>query len=134
MNTKEWLDEVSKGALCSRTTLHATYNSAMCLILDDVPGDFVECGVWAGANSAAMARAVQDFAVLNAARKMDAREIGGGVQGLIGPPLSDVRRRVHLFDSFQGIPQAGEYDIEYLAAGHKAGLSASSLENTKHFM
>lgn len=121
MTTKEWLDEVSKGALCSRTTLQATYDAACAVIRNGVPGDFLECGVWAGANSAAMARAICDAGEV----KFTKVRPGG---------LVVEKPRVHLFDSFEGIPQAGPHDKEYLEAGHAAGLSASSLENTKKFM
>lgn len=118
MTTKEWLDEVSKSSLCSRVTLQSTYDAACAVIRNGVPGDFVECGVWAGANSAAMARAIQD-------------------QYATGPGSSlawFADRKVHLFDSFEGIPQAGPHDTEYLEAGHAAGLSKCSIETTRQQM
>ncbi len=115
MNTKEWLDDVAQSALCSRVTLQATYDAACAVIRNGVAGDFVECGVWAGANSAAMARAMQD-------------------QYCVRGAVVYTKRRIHLFDSFEGVPQAGPHDIEYLEAGHPAGLSACSIETTSQQM
>ena len=105
MTTKEWLDEVAKSALCTRTTLQATYDAACAVIRNGVPGDFVECGVWAGANSAVMAKATSCY----------------GGRG----------RRVHLFDSFEGIPEAGPNDVGWT---HPEGTSACSIETTKQQM
>lgn len=124
MNTKEWLDQVSKSSLCSRVTLQATYDAACAVIRNGVTGDLVECGVWAGANSAAMARAIMEPVHYWDENKRIAHAIGQQW------PL----RRVHLFDSFEGIPQAGPHDTEYLAAGHAAGLSKCSIETTRQQM
>lgn len=55
------------------------------MVIDEgIPGDLVECGVFCGAQCAAMARAVMDAGVTN--------------------------RKVYLFDSFQGIPAPGPHD------------------------
>lgn len=131
VNTKEWLDEVSKSSLCSRVTLQATYDAACAVIRNGVRGDFVECGVWAGANSASMARAIWE-------------DDGGGSDECEPDQQAfeynrahmqiSAKRRVHLFDSFEGIPQAGPHDTEYLEAGHAAGLSKCSIETTKQQM
>lgn len=116
MNTKEWLDDIAQSALSSRVTLQATYDAASAVIRNGVQGDFVECGVWAGANSAAMARAIMEpVHYWETEKRFNTR-------------------RVHLFDSFEGIPQAGEHDKEYLEAGHAAGLSACSIETTQQQM
>lgn len=121
VNTREWLDEVANGALSSRITLQATYDAAAAAIRNGTPGDFVECGVWAGANSAAMARAILDERdILERQRRKQ--------------PHGGYWPRVHLFDSFQGIPQAGPHDKEYLEAGHAAGLSACSIDTTRQQM
>jgi O-methyltransferase len=63
--------------------------------------------VFAGSQAAAMARAVME---------------------------SGQRRLVHLFDSFQGIPQAGPRDPEFLEAKHKPGLSTCSIEQVQQHM
>jgi O-methyltransferase len=112
--TEDFLDTVAKRALSTRATIQASYDIASAVLARGTPGDFVECGVYAGANAAAMARAILDHY---------------GNQWHCG-----LIRRLHLFDSFEGIPQAGPEDHEYLEAGHKAGLSACSLEAVKSNM
>jgi O-methyltransferase len=110
---KTWLDNVGERALSTRNTLYATYDIARTVLRNGTPGDFVECGVFTGSNAAAMARAI-----------MDAEWIPG-TDGKMHPHRSN--RRLHLFDSFYGIPQAGPEDREFLEAGHQAGLSACPL-------
>jgi O-methyltransferase len=95
------LDNIALAALSSRETLYATYDICMLALKRDVPGDFVECGVFGGAQAAAMALSLH---------------------GTIGPSST---RRVHLFDSFTGIPEGGEHDTNWT---HPAGTSACSLE------
>lgn len=100
------LDTIAQRAASDIHTIRATFEACMGAAWNDVEGDFVECGVFLGANAAAMARAADDF---------------DGV-------------RVHLFDSFEGIPLAGEHDIEYRAAGHKAGLSCATEAQVRQHM
>jgi len=68
---------------------------------EDIPGDFVECGVWKGGSSGLMALAQKKF------------EING-------------TRKIHLFDSFEGLPQPGHEDGER-AADYSGGVSAGEL-------
>jgi O-methyltransferase len=100
------LEALAPAALSYKWTLADSYRCAKQLIEERIEGDFVECGVYAGAQCAAMAKAI------------------------IEEPEWD-GRRIHLFDSFSGIPAAGPEDLEYLKAGHMAGLSACSLEQVK---
>lgn len=97
---ENWLNRVAQAALSSRETLEASYDLARVAIERRIPGDFVECGVFAGAQVAAMGRALLDS--------------------------GDLSRKIHLFDSFTGIPAAGPLDVEFIEAGHPAGLSACS--------
>lgn len=113
-----WLEEVGQRALSSRQTLRATYDLARNVIERGIPGDFVECGVFSGAQCAAMARAI-----------MDAYCIGNGRALASATP-----RRVHLFDSFEGIPAPTEHDVEWIAARHPVGTSACALEIVKGYM
>jgi O-methyltransferase len=110
------LDEVAQYALSSRDTIDASYWMARSILARGIEGDFVECGVFAGANAAAMARAILDW--------------NEQWRKATGEPR-DMPRKLHLFDSFTGIPQAGPEDKEFLEAGHKPGLSACSLEQVK---
>jgi len=111
----KWLDNVALAALSSKETLLATYDLARNVIERDVPGDFVECGVFGGAQCAVMARAI-----------MQCYAIGNGRKLAEGVP-----RRVHLFDSFEGVPAPGEHDLEWV---HPAGISLCTLEGVKQHM
>lgn len=99
---KAQLDIIDQAALSTLPTLYFSFEAAETCIIEGVPGDFVECGVFAGAQCGAMALACQKHGD---------------------------NRKVQLFDSFQGIPQAGPMDDPRLS-----GESVSSLENTQKFM
>jgi O-methyltransferase len=99
------LDIIGQRALSTRQTLHGTYGIVRMLIEEGIPGDFVECGVFAGSQAAAMVKAMLD--------------------------AGDVLRKVHLFDSFQGIPAGGEHDTNWT---HPAGTSACSRESVARHM
>ncbi|MGH7484319.1 MAG: TylF/MycF/NovP-related O-methyltransferase [bacterium] len=100
--TREWFDRVRKVGLGDTETFEATYDIARLACDRQIPGDFVECGVYAGAQIALMAQAIID----------------SGAQG----------KRVHLFDSFAGLPAATPEDQEIWAHhGATAGESACSL-------
>ncbi len=88
---KEKLHQFGSVAHSTRETLYATYNIACACIENKIPGDFVECGVAGGTQVAAMAYACQVFNVLD--------------------------RRVHLFDSFEGVPLAGPNDDQQPGVG-----------------
>ena len=115
--TPEWFERVCLSALGHRTSQEQTYDLARLVLQRGVPGDLVECGVYAGASCALMARAIMDVVP----------EIGWGQEYTLthlwtGP-------RVHLFDSFQGVPLAGPHDSEL--AHKSAGEAACSLEGVK---
>lgn len=79
------------GALCASVEYIVRY---------DVPGAFVECGVWKGGSLIAMLSALR-------------RERAQG-------------RQVFGFDTFTGMPDADEVDVDYRGGGLKAGdLSVS---------
>ena len=101
-------DLAERVLLGNLTTIQATYQIAQAAIDSMIPGDFVECGVFAGAQSAAMARAIMDrhWAV----------------------------RKVHLFDSFQGIPEPGEHDGNLKQTGVKAGDACRALHLVQGYM
>jgi O-methyltransferase len=119
----EWFDNVCQSALGHRSSQEQTYDLARLVLQRGIPGDFVECGVYAGASCALMARAL-----------MDEAEETYGECGAEKHPSVD-KRCVHLFDSFAGIPKPGPHDIEL--AANRGGESACSLEdvqfNMKHW-
>ena len=109
------LAEIGARALSTGATLRATHGIARMLIQQGVPGDFVECGVFAGAQVAAMALAIVE--------------------------TGDTGRKVHLFDSFVGIPKAGPKDnaIRRLVGGTggelvTSGVSACSSADVRAHM
>lgn len=105
--TNEWFENVCQSALGHRTSQEATYDLARLLLQRGVPGDFVECGVYAGASCALMAGAIID-------------------------ELQVTIRRVHLFDSFAGIPKPGPLDVEL--KDNRGGESACSIEDVQRNM
>ena len=77
------------------------WDSSKLVLEGNVPGCFVECGVWKGGSSAIMALAIRN-----------ARQ----------------ERHLHLFDSFEGLPEPTEKDGEYAAVysgGHNQGKLAT---------
>lgn len=79
---------------------------------EGIPGDFAECGVLYGAHPAIMLRSLLRRGIRN--------------------------RKVHLFDSFQGIPRAtvDDYELQQRTYGlssgrmESSGISVSPVENT----
>lgn len=113
--TEAWLKEVALSGLGDTETFEATYDICRALLDRGVPGDFCECGVYAGAHPAIMAKAILDY--------YEEDLINNGY------PIYVPSRRVHLFDSFEGIPKGGPEDHELQ---HKpAGESACSMEQVK---
>ncbi len=75
------------------------WDSCKELLDQNVPGCFVECGVWKGGSSAMIALAIRD---------------------------SGQERHLHLFDSFEGLPEPTEKDGEY-AATYSGGRNEGKL-------
>jgi O-methyltransferase len=112
----EILQKCSSIAYSFKETVQHTYDCAEKLILENIEGDFVECGVAAGAQIGAMQCAIKQ---------------------------NNVNRRIFAFDSFEGIPMAGEFDTEQAGIGEithdkfapieqrlvSSGVTVHSLEN-----
>jgi O-methyltransferase len=105
--TSEWFEDVCRSALGHRTSQEATYDIARLVLQRGIPGDFVECGVYAGASCALMAQAIIDAG-------------------------AEEERCVHLFDTFAGIPKPGPLDTEL--AGNRGGESSCSIEDVERNM
>lgn len=105
----DWADQVFNRVLTYRPTLIATYLLTVDVIVRGIPGDLVECGVYAGVQCAAMAKVLMAM----------------GVQD----------RRVHLFDSFSGLPAPGPEDHEIRGNGiTEPGYLSCSLEKVRQNM
>ena len=106
------LEQIAGAALSSLETVRASYDIARLAIERDIPGDLVECGVFASAQAAAMAKALMDYEV---------------------PPrgFTAEHRRVHLFDSFTGIPAPTAEDGAW---PHPVGQSKCDLATVQRFM
>ena len=150
---KTKLDSIGALALSTRPTLDFSFELAEKCIKEGVPGDFVECGVYAGSQCAAMAYACQKHGnkcknckywseyIRDSKRSPDAVWSGGckrsgpgrSIDGVAIWPISqsnescgdgDFRydRKIHLFDSFDGIPDAGHLDDPKLSRQSKCTL------------
>ncbi len=77
------LKAINGCALSTTPTLHYSYRLARMMIHGNVPGDLVECGVYAGSQCGAMALATQQ---------------------------TNSDKKIHCFDSFCGFPKASDQD------------------------
>jgi O-methyltransferase len=123
VNTEDWLESVGLRALSSRETVRASYDIARLAIARSIPGEFVECGVFAGVQSAAMAYAIE--------QDMNAQGFPVVWECVTGKRAF---RKVHLFDSFEGIPEPGEFDAQFQASGLKRGTSACTMAQVQGHM
>jgi O-methyltransferase len=78
-------DACRHATMTSTERLYALYKAVEYVVRREIPGDFVECGVWRGGSVMMMALALQRF---------------GGVG-----------RRLHCFDTFEGMPQPSALDV-----------------------
>lgn len=90
---------------------HNTVNLAKRCIEDGIPGDFVECGINAGGQPALMGYAL--------------RRYGTEV---------DRARKIHLFDSFEGQPQASIHDCEEYQRVHGVNPDPTKGIAANHFI
>jgi O-methyltransferase len=65
----------------------ALYKSIEYIVHNDIPGDVVECGVWSGGSILLAALALKHF--------------------------GDTRRRIYLYDTFDGMPKPDEIDLSW---------------------
>ncbi len=105
---ERWFKQVACSLLGEYESIISTFELCKTVIERGVPGDFVECGVFAGAECAAMAKAI-----------METEATG---------------RKVHLFDSFRGMPRCGPEDLEFMTARKQPGEACCSLEGVQRNM
>ena len=119
MNKSSIVEKVKYSGLVPMPVYYNTLEATLYVLDMDIPGDFVECGVFAGAQVGVMA--------LASAGHRNARD-----------------RKFHLFDSFEGIPEAGPRDNEQPGIGPlpgggegrlvTSGVSACSVEQVQGHM
>lgn len=83
---KEIISEISPYTMTSKERLKTLINSVEYLVKNNIKGDFVECGVWKGGSSMAIAKTLL------------ANKISNEV--------------VWLFDTFEGMPEPTDIDID----------------------
>ena len=102
------LEAIATRAASSKETVQTSYDLARLAIQNSVPGHFVECGVYHGAQSAAMARALMDAGITD--------------------------RHVHMFDTFSGVPAPGPHDKQWIEAGHPVGTACATMDEVRRNM
>jgi len=86
----------------SAERLYALYKAVEYIVRNDIPGDFVECGVWRGGSVMMMALTLRKF---------------GGLG-----------RRLYCFDTFEGMSQPGPRDVRH----NTGELAADILQDRSH--
>jgi len=104
VSDREFLARMTADMLSGPGTLTNSLELAERCIVDHIPGDFVECGVYRGVHPAIMAYALMKHGVTD--------------------------RKVHLFDSFEGIPESGPKD-DYTITGC-IGVGQDRLVSVNH--
>jgi hypothetical protein len=106
---EELLQVVRPYTMVPPARLYSLYRLARQVCTDDVPGDFVECGVAGGGSSALIAAVVKRY--------------------------STRPRSLHAFDSFEGMPAPTQYDtqggVAANATGWGTGTCASPVDSLR---
>jgi hypothetical protein len=84
--------------------MYALIRAVEYIVDAEIPGDIVECGVWKGGSMLVIARALLD--------------------------VGDTSRRLHLFDTFQGMPQPSEADRTHQGEPARDILARESRETS----
>lgn len=83
-NFKMIYDKCKKYTMTSKERMYALYKSVEYIVKNNIPGNFVECGVWKGGSSMLIAQTLIAFNSLN--------------------------RKIYLYDTFEGMSQPTEFD------------------------
>jgi len=67
--------------------IYSAYNNIKYIVENNIPGDIVECGVWKGG--------IMQLAALTLAA------------------LGDTSRSIYLYDTFEGMPEPGKFDVDW---------------------
>lgn len=85
--------------------LYALYNVVKYVIRREIPGDFVECGVWRGGSVMMMALTLQRLGTT---------------------------RKIHCFDTFDGMPPPGELDVAFTGETAASLLARTAKRESEH--
>ena len=92
---KRIYNQCKKYTMTSKERMYSLYKSVEYIIKADIPGDFVECGVWRGGSTMLIAFTLLELNITN--------------------------RKIYLYDTFKGMTQPTEYD--YKMANSKISAS-----------
>jgi hypothetical protein len=84
---KEIIRAVREWTMTGNAKLFALIQAVRYVVRHDIPGDFVECGVWRGGSSQAAARTFIES--------------------------GDTERNLYLFDTFEGMPPPSDLDVRH---------------------
>jgi len=96
--------QVKKCTMCSNARLRGLYRSVRCVVGREIPGDIVECGAARGGSAALMA--------------LTLRQLGA-------------RRRLWLFDTFEGLPAPSADDPDFEWANLFTGTCIGTLDEVR---
>lgn len=85
-------DRCKKFTMTSKERMYALYKSVEYIVNTEIPGDFVECGVWRGGSTMLMALTLLE--------------------------MNETNREIYLYDTFKGMTQPTRYD--HLVANNEA--------------
>lgn len=88
--------------LTSPERIYALCEAVKYIVNSKIPGDIVECGVWKGGSMIAVARTLIE--------------------------LNDWSRNLYLFDTFEGMTEPSEKDVDYKGFSASKSLTSSSKE------
>ncbi|TAF52117.1 MAG: macrocin O-methyltransferase [Sphingobacteriia bacterium] len=94
------LDQVRPFTMTSPARIFGLVEGVKYVIQNNIPGDFVECGVWKGGSSMAMAATLLELGVTN--------------------------RKLWLFDTFEGMTAPGQEDVDQLNRDAASQLAADA--------
>jgi O-methyltransferase len=90
--------------MTSKERMYALYKSVLYILENDVPEDFIECGVWRGGSSMLIATVLKNRQITN--------------------------RRIHMFDTYEGMSAPSIADFDFHGKHADELLNISSKEDS----
>ncbi|PZO38704.1 MAG: macrocin O-methyltransferase [Pseudanabaena frigida] len=101
------INEVSSYTMTSKERIHTLINAVKYITTEKISGDIVECGVWKGGSMMAVAKTLLK--------------------------LGDQSRNLYLFDTFSGMSEPTEKDIDFNGNNAEKILKNSNKEDDRSF-